>query len=168
MFSHSVSLSFAAAAMLHFFLKMCSNSPYERKCGGSLLPWWLIKSGLHWYWLFIVLVHVLNRWNYSELIKPTQICFSGTENSKLNSKFRVTLGACWTCFVKRTPGRSISCLWLWLSFQSKRITASGWLVKDELRVWCSDDCGVSSLISMQVTPVSHCVRGECMHPHACV
>jgi len=29
MFSHAVSLSFAAAAVLHFFLKTCWNSPYE-------------------------------------------------------------------------------------------------------------------------------------------
>ena len=147
-----------------------SASVVKTQPSASPLPWWLVESGLHWCWLFIVVVHVLNsRWNYSELIKPTQICFSGTENSEwIISEFRITLRVCWTCFVKRTPGRSISCLWLWLSFQSKQITASGWLVKDELRVWCTDDCGVSSLISMQVTPISHCVRGECMHPHACV
>ena len=30
MFSHAVSLSSAAAALLHFFLKTCWNSPYER------------------------------------------------------------------------------------------------------------------------------------------
>lgn len=30
MFSHAVSLSFAAAAVLHFFLKTCANSPYDR------------------------------------------------------------------------------------------------------------------------------------------
>ena len=30
MFSHAASLAFAAAAVLHFLLKTCSNSPYER------------------------------------------------------------------------------------------------------------------------------------------
>jgi len=30
MFSHTTSLSFAAAGMLHFFLKTCLNALYER------------------------------------------------------------------------------------------------------------------------------------------
>ena len=47
------------------------------------LSWWLMMSGLHCWWLFIIVMHVLNSgWTYSELIELTQISCSGTGYSE--------------------------------------------------------------------------------------
>ncbi len=55
------------------------QTPFWRE----LLPWWIVISELHWSWLFIVVVHVLNsESNYSELNKLTQFSLSETENSE--------------------------------------------------------------------------------------
>lgn len=109
MFSHAVSLSLAAAAVEHFFLTICSNS-----LSSSLLPWWFIKSEIHWYWLLKVVLYAVNsRGRQSELIKHIQIRCSETANSEfliseqINSDISIRHRICWT--LCETSAR----MWTW-------------------------------------------------------
>lgn len=99
--SHASSLSFTAAAVLPFLLKMCSYSPYtvsrisissgvkyaERfLCPVSMVNHrlldWVKKNGI---------THVLTSgWAYSELIKLTLISCSG-RSAFINSEFLLSL-----------------------------------------------------------------------------
>ena len=71
---------------VHIRRRPASGPPAPARWNKSIvlfpLSWWLVVSGLHWWWLFIVVVHArYSRSTSSGLTELTQIRCSGTEYS---------------------------------------------------------------------------------------